>query len=1665
MSANTIKDLKDALDLGLGVVTRVTDYQTKDWVTNVFASDIDNDGYSEIVACSRDGRIYVLTTKGTNFRLRWKRIIGTKAWVGAAASGKLPIPGYEDTASIIVGTRDGKVYVLDKDGKTVSKDRQAFDFDPANEWAIERKQEQAACWYDTGYAIRQISIDSRWPAQIIIGSEDRSVYGLDALTGVPLWTFQTNGWVRSASMCDVDGDGQAEVLVGSTDHSLYLLDQQGRLLDQYSMAHPIYTILAEDVDNDGCIELLVTTEGKDLTALVYHKQQGDAHGCFEQKWRKLFDNRILSFCVTDIDGDKQAEIIAASEDKHIYILDAEGNTIWRHNHKCRIFSIYPYDIDGNGLPELLIGSDDNRVRAMRVRLNRGVEKKVRRYYRQLGEPAPQEITELNAEQRALLQDILRTPERELVTLQQGQALLVAGEYGQALTTLLQLELQKVESLWRKDTIGNIRSINFRHIASEQKREIIVGTAGETIHAFQPNGRRLWSTAVSDHIVDVQTGFIDHHKQEEIVIGSADHRVHILSGGQKPKLLDMPVENMRMSSICITTSNRHSHAEIIVGSEDKKLSIYSGDLLTPVATIATEEDVRIVRAHPSTEDHGPEIVTASLGKEVYAYTRHGQFLWRHETRDRVKEIYLKDINNDGRIEVLIGSEDRNVHVLDSAGHLLWRYYLPHSVLAIDTVDRDGRTEIFVGCADGYLYVFNKDGDLLWTYQAKDRIRALSVDDIDGDGNIEIAIGSEDELELLRLVNQRQLAPLVTQCWSALCQQFSPDQALENLLNTSNPLLQTFALNKLAERSDNFSIDFATLERLAKEGTVEVCKTLVRTALILYPTYPTWVRNVLDVVWTASTEGKQAVRNAFIEHIQTLMQHDQELSFFYLKRASESTDRFARRMVVRKLYQLIDAPVDRPVDMHREIFRLLLTAAQGREPVWMGQTASQGEASEWVRQEAGRTLAHFLNRHHGSIIIYMHLFIVKDIHPEILLHIAEATTTPVVKHFINAVVPMLRPDLCEENILERVHQVMRALEAASTLIYGKDLRLIYTELARLFTIETIAEIADYECALKTSYFDPNNKFAQIILEVFEKLSIVSRPLKMYVRREAIHDRLTSLLETIEALDRMPAYVEQKYSAVLLGEPITRLPDRQALLLLLEKWRRLVQAQLRELRGKAELKVELLTKDVRYDEQIGIWLTVRNDGRSSATAVKITLLNSTDFTTVGNTSNDTEIILPQEEITIEIILRPRCTALDLTFEIAYDNADNSTTIEKLVTHLELRESSQAFRRIPNLYSTGTPTHDSRLFYGRERDMTFLQDNLTRDAKSVVVLYGQRRSGKTTLLVQLINTSTLGECIPVLIDMQRASYHMTISNFLHRVAYYISQAMKRKNVITHQPELANFLVDPTYTFDMFLDEIEELLVGRKLILLVDEFEVLEEQVNKGNLQSEIFDYLRDIVQHRPNINFLFSGTHKITEYTRWYRSVFFNIAIHYRLSRLSLEGAEDLICKPVEGFLEYEPLTVTKIHQLTADQPYLIHLMCRAIVDYCNTRRKTYVTINDVNTVLYQVMQTGRYHFGWLWDHIKQEERVALAVVAEGGKEEGRWLTFNELETIYQRYNIVTRREYILDALKTLIEADIIEHTQGDTWKTTLDNSRFRIPVGLTRSWLLKEHPLELVRKEMRD
>jgi len=1645
VSAKLTTSLRDMLRAGCSVVRELWSRNARDWMMCVHAADINNDGEHEVLASSRDGRIYVFNKSGD---VRWKRIVGEKAWVGAIAG--IPFQSHlltsDDDLSehrhmlpvrVIAGTRDGKVYTFDQYGRTVGKDGRTFLF-PEKERPFE-EGELAAYWLDTGTVISQIVVDPLTAPDAIISSHDGCVYALNYETGELHWQFRADGWVRAICAADLNNDGKAEIVLGTNEASLYILTDEGKLLAQTNRRYSIHALYAADIDNDGTTEILVATYGKDLAALTPE---------FDEKWHHPVGSRYLCLCAADVANNGHYEIFAGAEDGHLYILDKAGKPLWQHFLDARFFSVCAANVDNDEDQEILVGTEDAKVHVYKIRLPKGLKRRIHQRYLALGPATGEAEAALAADERALLYDLLNEEKQQRIAfqdirLEHAEESIARKDYVKALSELLRMQEHKVQLLWGKGRkhIGFPRSLCLGRMNGEGMN-VIVGTNDGQVSIFSEAGRRMKTLDVGQRVLNVHTGFLDSDRTEKIIVCTSDHQTYILSARQKQEKQLWP---LGYETACIyVTGGRPRQSEILIGSNDG-IRLYRDDPRTPAHSIPLQEDIRHVHAYTRTGEDMPEVIVGAANRTIYAFRRGGtEPLWKYAVWDRVQALEIKDIDGDGEAEVLVGSEDRNVCVLDSQGHLRWRYFLQHNVLALQAVDidQDEKIEILAGCADGNLYVLDREGNLLWKYRAGDRIRALKAADIDNDGNLEIVLGIEDKLEVLRVLDQRRIRELIERCLSLWEKETSPDDIDFQLRHSSEPLLQAFAIKRLAQQAHLPSDVLSRLEQL-KDGPIEVRKELLRAAIQHYADDPQWAASLLEQFFK---DRHYKVRLALIEQLHLLAKSDWKLSILYLERFLKNDDRMLRRAVVRQLDQLLTLSQNGKRD--RDISELLFKAAKDEDFIW-------------TRQEAARVLAHLLDRRPSRLIFYMHLLIVKELQPDILKIIANLTTIPLTRKFIRAVLPLLS-DLPESEVSDRLKNVVDILKEMTSFEYGKAALKRYTEFYRLFTLHTIEEIAHYRYELRADDFERGNELARIVLIIFEKMKPIHRQLAIYTKRVSVDDRLASLLDANKAIEEALRFEEHEYSGSLVGQSITHLPEHRLFTLLLRRWSTLIATRFTELRGRADLRVELQTKSVRHEERVSIRLLLKNVGRGSADTIKLTLLHKDDdeFAVCGSPSLEIEALSPQEARPVEFTLIPYASNLDLSFEVIYNDAEKEMKNRLFPERLELLDISlpQEIRYIRNPYSTGTPTQD--LFFGRDEDVDALRNNLARSAaQTVLLLYGQRRMGKTTLLLHLANTSALDEHIPVFVDMQRESFEISAGKFLYHLAFYISQTLRKRGYAAPQPDQSDFASDPTLAFDLFLSEVEARQMDRKLIILIDEFEVLEEQIKKGRIKAELLEYLRSTMQHHHTINFLLAGTHKLDQLTEKNWEVFFNLARHYRLSRLTPSGAEDLIVKPVENQLEYAPYIVDKIRQLTADQPYLIHLVCRSLVDHCNAQRKNYVALNDVNTVLSEVMLTCGTHFDWLWRQLSEPERFLLAIIADLDNEDGKWLTLAEIEGRYRHYHLPYEREHLLLCLKSLAEADIVETASGYPPEHHFGGTRVRIPVGLMRLWLHKEKPLELI------
>jgi len=651
-----------------------------------------------------------------------------------------------------------------------------------------------------------------------------------------------------------------------------------------------------------------------------------------------------------------------------------------------------------------------------------------------------------------------------------------------------------------------------------------------------------------------------------------------------------------------------------------------------------------------------------------------------------------------------------------------------------------------------------------------------------------------------------------------------------------------------------------------------------------------------------------------------------------------------------------------------------------------------------------------------------------------------------------------DLSETNVLDKLEDAVEVLSRTRSLHCGETMYSIYHEFYRLHCMRTIEEIAQYRCVLSNLCLldnDQGTRFAETI-KAFYQLNEIANEMRTYLRRLGLGDRISSLVETTTAIDTSLTNMNDHF----YKEHRREFPDYQALKLLLIRWRKIVLAELARQRGRAELRPELQTRKVPQEETVGILLSIHNHGRSPADHVSVELLQPANrestFTIVGSNVWHFETISTNQPVSTEFVIRPQRASVRLSFRIVYDDAEVQKKSFDFADRLDMVEMKREFTHMTNPYHTGTPIQDQNMFYGREQEIAMLREDFVYStANTIIVLHGQRRSGKSSVLFRLLRTSILEPHIPIRIDMQHETLNFSIHRFLLHIAYYIYSALTERKIPVSMPERALFNEDPIFALDCFLDNVGAALGDRKLVILIDEFEILEEKVTKKELDPSIFDYLRSLMQHRHFMHFMFAGTHTIKELTAGYRSVFFNIANQRQLSRLSSEAARQLITGPVQGMMEYDPYAVDKIRHLTGDQPYLIQLICHSIVRYCNTQRKNYVTINDVNIVQDEVKVSGNMYFNWIWDWAAPHERIVLAIVAQESGEDGRYVSLSDIERTCQEYALPYKRDMIVQALRKLQDGDVIEEVSRE--------HRFKIPVGLTRIWLREAKPLQNVILEM--
>ena len=374
-----------------------------------------------------------------------------------------------------------------------------------------------------------------------------------------------------------------------------------------------------------------------------------------------------------------------------------------------------------------------------------------------------------------------------------------------------------------------------------------------------------------------------------------------------------------------------------------------------------------------------------------------------------------------------------------------------------------------------------------------------------------------------------------------------------------------------------------------------------------------------------------------------------------------------------------------------------------------------------------------------------------------------------------------------------------------------------------------------------------------------------------------------------------------------------------------------------------------------------------------------------------------------------------------------------------------------VVNPYIAGNPVTGSEMFFGREDVFQFIRQTLIGQHRdNVIVLYGQRRTGKTSVLYQM-RSHVDARYLCIFMDMHGFALD-GLGGFLWDLANHILRILRRDYQIQLPPlNRAEFMADPRSFFENeFLNQVRSSIGGRHILLMLDEVVYLQEQVQASKLEPEIFEYMRHLMQHYEWLNFLFSLGSGLEEMEKEY-AFLFNVGLYKKIAFLDHHAASDLITQPVKGYYQVEPAALERIYHITSGQPYYTQLLCHCLFNGWQRQHMPSIKVRDVDEILDEAVERGSAVLKYDWEELTTGEKVIVAgmVVAMGKKNHA--VSVKEIDRAWRRHNVTIPEGEMAKAIRSLIARDVI-----------VGQEMYAFTVDLQRLWVQKYRRIAWVKEE---
>ena len=364
-------------------------------------------------------------------------------------------------------------------------------------------------------------------------------------------------------------------------------------------------------------------------------------------------------------------------------------------------------------------------------------------------------------------------------------------------------------------------------------------------------------------------------------------------------------------------------------------------------------------------------------------------------------------------------------------------------------------------------------------------------------------------------------------------------------------------------------------------------------------------------------------------------------------------------------------------------------------------------------------------------------------------------------------------------------------------------------------------------------------------------------------------------------------------------------------------------------------------------------------------------------------------------------------------------------------------------NPYIVGRPIHEPELFFGRRRIFRVIEDNLKQNVQAIL-LHGQRRIGKSSVLRQIPNFVGLDEFIFIYFDLHDKT-RLSLDELLQNLAATIVNELNFTKTIAVSFEL-NY---QKFFSDEFLPQLIETLDKKqqKMVWLLDEFDVLNELKNDSPTES-FFPYLQTLLERNKNLFIIPVVGRRVEDLTNL--KSLFKQAPNQEIGLLETSEATALITEPAANYLSYDSEAIQAILDLSSGHPYFTQVVCNTLFLQAEAEEKLEITRDDVIKIIDDAIEIAEGGLTWFRDGLPIPERVVLSAVAQVEKIAKKQTNsvIEEPLRLLREYGVVLT-EVLVKAPENLVQWGFLE-------KLDNEESHYKIKVKLVSYWLVKRYPL---------